>query len=107
MGLVNLLTLQQWGLPGLALCATGCSPTTLQLLGQWERLYALLDADAAGQEATARLTEAFGSRVISVQLPPGAKDPADLASSVEGSAVLRDAIRKAVDRHICSGDTRP
>ena len=59
-GPLDLLTLQQWGVPGLALCGTGFSPTTLQLLGQWERLYAVLDADAAGQEATMRLPRRSG-----------------------------------------------
>ncbi len=98
-GPLDLLTLQQWGVPGLALCGTGCSPTTLQLLGQWERLYAVLDADVAGQEATTRLTEAFGSRVVPVQLPPGVNDPADLASLVHGSALLQEASRQAVARH--------
>jgi hypothetical protein len=101
------LALQRWGVPGLALCGTVCSATTLQLLGQWERLYAMLDTDAAGQAATARLAEALGPRLIPVQLPSSVKDPADLAPLVEGSAALRDAIRKAVDRHICSGYTRP
>jgi hypothetical protein len=96
----NLLALQQWGVPCLALCGTGFSPTTLYLLDQWERLYAVLDADAAGQEATTRLTEAFGSRAIRVRLPPGVKDPADLASLVDGSALLQQAIRQAVDRHV-------
>ncbi len=32
-GPLDLLALQQWGVPGLALCGTGFSPTTLQLLG--------------------------------------------------------------------------
>jgi DNA primase len=99
-GPMDLLALQQWGVPGLALCGTGFSPTTLSLLGQWERLYAVLDADEAGKEATTRLTEAFGSRVIPVQLPPGVKDPADLASLVDGSALLQQAIRHAVDLRV-------
>jgi DNA primase len=99
-GPLDLLTLQQWDVPGLALCGTGFSSTALQLLGQWERLYALLDADAAGQEAITRLTEAFGSRVIPVQLPPGVKDPADLAALGDGSALLQDAIRTAINRHL-------
>jgi DNA primase len=99
-GPLDLLALQQWGVPGLALCGTGCNAATLRLLDRWERLYALLDADAAGQEAITRLTEAFGTRVIPVQLPPGAKDPADLASSVDGGVVLQEAIRHAVDRHL-------
>ena len=97
-GPLDLLALQQWGVPGLALCGTGCNPATLRLLDRWQRLYALLDADAAGQEAAARLIDAFGSRVIPVQLPPGVKDPGDLPSLVDGSAVLQEAIRQAVDR---------
>ena len=100
----NLLTLQQWGVPGLARCGTGCSAMTLQLLGRWERLYAVLDGDAAGQDATARLAQALGSRLIEVRLPPSVKDPADLASLPEGSALFGDAIRKAVANQM--GDPR-
>jgi DNA primase len=66
-GPLDLLALQQWGVPGLALCGTGLTPTTLHLLGQWERLYSVLDADAAGQEAATRRLEAFGSRVIAMR----------------------------------------
>jgi len=103
-GPLDLLALQQWGVPGLALCGTGFNATTVQLLGQWERLYAVLDADVAGQEATTRLTEAFGSRVIPVQLPPSAKDPADLALLAKGSTLFCAAIRDAV---ACHGPVRP
>jgi DNA primase len=39
-GPVDLLTLQQWAISGLALCGTGVSPTSLQLVGKWERLHA-------------------------------------------------------------------
>jgi hypothetical protein len=46
-----VLTLQQFGVPGLAPCGTGFSATTLQRLGQWKRLYAVLNADAAGTRA--------------------------------------------------------
>jgi DNA primase len=99
-GPLDVLTLQQWGVPGIALCGTGISPATMQLLGQWERLYALLDADPAGQQATTRLTETFGSRVIPVQLPPGVKDPADLARLVDGSALLQEAICRAIELHV-------
>ncbi len=98
-GPLDLLTLQQWGVPGLALCGTGCSPMTRQLLDGWERLYAVLDADAAGHEATTRLIKAFGSRVLPVQLPSGVKDPADLASFVDGSALFQQAIRQVIGCH--------
>jgi DNA primase len=100
-GPLDLLTLQQWRVPGLALCGTGCSPAILDLLDRWERLYAVLDADAAGREATARLAQAFGTRLVQVQLPSGVKDPADLALLVEGEPLLQDAIRQAVEHHAC------
>jgi len=102
-GPMDLLALRQWGVPGLALCGTGVSPATLDLLGRWERLYAVLDADAAGRAATARLVEALGSRVIPVALPPGIKDPAELAPLPDGHALFRAAIRQAVATH----PTRP
>jgi hypothetical protein len=45
----------------VALCGTGICGTILQQRGEWERPYAVLDADTAGQETTARLIEVFGS----------------------------------------------
>jgi DNA primase len=98
-GPLDLLALQQWGVPAVALCGTSYSETTLQLLRHWQRLYAVLDADAAGRAATARLAGALGSRLIQVQLPSGAKDPADLAPLAEGRALFSDAIRESVGRH--------
>ena len=65
-------------------------------MSKWQHVYALLDADAAGQDATARLAETLGSRLIRVRLPPSVKDSADLAPLPEGTALFRDAIRKAV-----------
>jgi DNA primase len=104
-GPLDALALQQWGVPGLALCGTGFSPLTLQQLGGWKRVYAVLDADAAGQEATTRLIKAFGSRVVPVQLPPGMKDPADLASSSHGSELFCHAIRQAVEPYVSAAPT--
>ena len=49
-GPLDLLALRQWGVPGLALCGTGPSPDTVAQLARWDRLYVVLDADAAGQE---------------------------------------------------------
>jgi DNA primase len=103
-GPLDLLTLQQWGVPALAVCGTGISRTTLELLGGWARLYAVLDADTAGHKATAHLVETFKSRVVQVRLPSGAKDPADLAPLAQGNALLRNAMRQAVDNgrgHFC------
>jgi DNA primase len=104
-GPLDVLTLQQWGVPGLALCGTSFGPATLQLLGQWRRLYAVLDADAAGREATTRLVEAFGSRVIPVKLPSGVKDPADLASLPHGRDLFCHAVRQAVTGYLPRAST--
>jgi DNA primase len=37
-GPLDVLMLQQWGVPSLGLCGTRFSPAILQLLGQWQRL---------------------------------------------------------------------
>jgi DNA primase len=95
-GPLDLLALRQWGVPGLALCGTGVSLEILSQLQRWERVYTVLDADAAGQKASARLASALGSRVIPIELPPGVKDPADLATRPDGDDLLRTAIRRAV-----------
>ncbi len=95
-GPLDLLALRQWGVPGLALCGTGVAHATLELLGRWERLYTVFDADAAGQAATARLVQAFGERVIPVTLPAGIKDPAELAPRPDGAALFGAAVRQAL-----------
>ena len=50
------------------------------LLSRWQRVYAAAGADAAGKQATARLIEALGERVVTLDVPVGRKDPAALAS---------------------------
>jgi len=99
-GPLDLLALRQWGVPGLALCGTGVSPAALELLRRWERLHTVLDADGAGQAATARLVEALGERVIPVTLPAGIKDPAELAPRPDGDSFFGAAIRLALARHL-------
>jgi DNA primase len=99
-GPMDLMALRKWGVPGLALCGAGASPATLELLRRWERLYAVLDNDTAGQEGTARLVETLGSRVIPVALPHGVNDPGDLAPLPDGEALFCAAIREAVARSV-------
>ena len=103
-GPLDLLALRQWGIPGLALCGTRLHPERLAELGQWTRLYAALDADIGGLEATASLVEAFGHRVIPIRLPDDVNDPADLAPRVDGGLIFGLAIRDAVARHVTSLD---
>lgn len=96
-GPFDMLTLRQWGVPSLALCGTGPSSESLRNLGRWERIYTVFDADAAGQEATARLIHTLGARIIPLRLPPDVKDPAELACRADGEDLFRAAIRDAVE----------
>ena len=97
-GPLDLLALRMWGVPGVATCGTRLSPAMLNALDGWQRLYVLMDADNAGQEATIRLVEAFGSRAVPVELPPGTKDVAELAPRPDGAVVLATAIQTAARR---------
>ena len=58
----------------------------------------VMDADAAGREATSRLVEAFGAREVPVTLPHGIKDPADLARRSDGDKLFASAINEASAR---------
>jgi DNA primase len=102
-GPTDLLTLRYWGVPALALCGTNPTHATIELLGRWDRLYLVLDGDAAGQEATLRLTHALGDRVLWAKLPAGIKDPADLANQPDGAERFRIAIRQAVEDYVGRG----
>src|SRR5579864_3268357 len=105
-GPLDLLTLRMWGVPGVAICGTRLSPAMLNALDHWQRLYVLMDADQAGQGATTRLVEAFGSRALPVELPPGTKDVAELAPRPEGDVVLASAIHAAWTRTCTSSAPR-
>jgi DNA primase len=102
-GPLDWLALRHWGLPCLALCGTRLHPDMFELLGRWSRLYLILDSDTAGREATDQLINAFGPRAIPVKLPPGVKDPADLASLADGEALFQAALAAAIDRHQADG----
>jgi DNA primase len=52
-GPLDLLALRMWGVPGVATCGTRLSPSMLEEIGGWRRVYVLMDADEAGREATA------------------------------------------------------
>jgi DNA primase len=97
-GPMDVLALRKWGVPGLALCGTGIGPAMLQEIGRWSRLYVVMDADAAGRDASAKLVEAFGARAVFVTLPLGVKDPADMAVLPNGGTLFARAINQASAR---------
>ena len=102
-GPTDWLALRMWGVPGLALCGTGASASTLEALKRWDRLYLVLDDDDAGHQATSRLREALGDRAVPVSLPNGVNDPADLAARADGGLLFAHAIRSALNRTCAVG----
>lgn len=94
-GPFDLLTLRQWGYPALALVGTHARPEATTRLARFQRVYAALDADAAGQAATRALGEALGSRVVPVALPAGVKDVSELAGHPDGQRLFAGALLDA------------
>jgi DNA primase len=96
-GVFDVLVLQQWGIPALALVGTHARPDALAALGRFERVYLALDRDEAGQSATTALARALGERAVPVTLPalPGVKDVADLVLRAEGRHLFARALLDA------------
>jgi DNA primase len=96
-GVFDLLVLGAWGVPAVALVGTHAGARALNDLGRFRRLYLALDADAAGQGATAALLARLGARATPVRLPPtpGVKDVADLATRPGGRAAFLGALADA------------
>lgn len=93
-GVFDRLTLARWGFPALALAGTHARPDTLAFLTRFPRVRLLMDADAAGRDATAALRAALGPRASSVVLP-GVKDVADLGRRADGASIFRQAVARA------------
>jgi DNA primase len=72
-GIFDLLTLQSWGYPAVALVGTYARPDVMDQLRTFRRAYLVLDQDDAGLEATLKLVEALGSQAVPVALPEGIK----------------------------------
>lgn len=79
-GLFDWLTARQWGLPVVALVGTHASREAVRTLRHFRLVYLALDADAAGQRATAALCRLLGDRAVPVPLPAGAKELGELAT---------------------------
>ena len=96
-GVFDVLVLQQWGIPGLALVGTHARPDVLAALGRFERVYLALDRDEAGQTATTELVRTLGEQAVPVTLPalPAVKDVADLALHAEGQRLFARALLEA------------
>jgi len=87
-GVMGWLTLRRWGLPAIALSGTHVSPRMLRALRRFERVYVLLDSDAAGQAATQRVIDVLGERALPLPIPLGLKDVNEVGGHPDASALL-------------------
>ena len=97
-GVFDVLTVHQWGYPVVGLLGTNARPDQVDQLRGFSRAYLVLDTDDAGVEATLALYEAIGPTAVPVALPEDIKDPAELASRLDGQAVFAEALLKAVGK---------
>jgi DNA primase len=96
-GPFDALVLATWGVPALALVGTHARAEILRELERFERVYLVLDADAAGREGAAVLRAALGPRAVPVSLAGirVVKDVADLAAHPRGRALFDGRLRAA------------
>ena len=73
-GVMDLLALRQWQIPGLAIAGTSLHADRLEQLKGFERVYLALDSDQAGQHGADRIGLQLGRRAVRVRLPLGVKD---------------------------------
>lgn len=93
-GVFDWLTLRQWGVQALALLGTHLRPAMIDALRRFERVFLVLDGDAAGQEATQRLLRDLGPMAVPVALS-GVKDVAELATRPDGAAYFSRSVAAA------------
>ena len=94
-GLFDWLTLVEWGLPAAAVLGTQGLERVAAALQSCPRVVLAFDADDAGRAAATQLTELLGRRAITITLPPGISDVADLATRPDGRAVFRRLVATA------------
>ncbi len=94
-GLMDWLTLAQWGLPACAALGTkGLEKVAGALVG-CSRVFLAFDSDDAGLEAAACLMGLLGSRAACVTLPRGVSDVAEIASLAQGKDLFLRLLEKA------------
>jgi DNA primase len=102
-GLFDWLALAQWGLPACATLGTHGLERVAAALAGCTRVFLAMDTDEAGLQATERLAGLLGARAVPVQLPPGVKDVADLATHPRGRVAFLRLLAHA--RRLAGGDT--
>ena len=96
-GVMDLLALRQWRIPGLAVAGTGLHDEKLEQLKRFDRVYLALDSDQAGRDGADRIALQLGRLAVRVRLPLGVKDVAEFATMADGEQQFRAALRDASD----------
>ena len=94
-GVFDWLTLTSWGFPACAALGTQGLDRVVESLGAIPRVFIALDSDGPGRAAAARLSSLLGRRAAVVALPPGAGDPADLATADAGRGLFLRSLHEA------------
>jgi DNA primase len=95
-GVFDFLALRMWGYPVLALLGTDVRQELLADLRSFQRVYLVLDNDAAGRQAVSRLQEQIGPPAFPVALPDGVKDVAALTARSDAQALFAATLLEAV-----------
>ena len=94
-GPADVLTLQQWQTPAVALLGTSLSPEHVPHLQRHKTLFLALDNDDAGREGTQRLAEVLGPLVRCLSWPEGVHDANDYARQGGTAEDLRNLLDSA------------
>ncbi len=89
-GQADVLTLEQWGIPAVALAGVSATDGLMEQLARYDRVFVAMDDDVAGKTATGKLAVALGPQTRVVTWPPVANrdkvDCNDWAVFGDGSA---------------------
>jgi len=86
-GIVDYVTLWQWGYQAVATLGTSIKPQDARRLARAAKVVFVPDGDEAGDAAVARWREAVGHGVV-LRLPDGVGDVNDLAQQPDGEAIF-------------------
>ena len=91
-GIVDYVTLWQWGYQAVATLGTSIKPQDTRRLARAAKVVFVPDNDEAGEAAAARWREAVGHGAV-LRLPEGVGDVNDLAQQADGEAIFRRLVR--------------
>jgi len=91
-GIVDYVTLWQWGYQAVATLGTSIKPQDARMLARAAQVVFVPDRDEAGEAAAARWREVVGHGEV-LHLPEGAEDVNDLAQQPDGQAIFHRLVK--------------